>query len=231
MQKSILPKYLIAVALGLALSTAAQAQLQITGINAFFSNALPVGSATVTNNGYNSVNTLTSPPSPGQSVVITSTPTALASPSLLLNVVNPVGFVQLDSFSIDKQNVSGSGVTTSYNFTEQLEFNGDATTDLTLNYAVTTVSTTNTTYTYAISPSFQTGSFLVGSTLYTYTAIGDGFSGTVGTGGSASNGDVHFNFQAVLAPVPEASTYGLMGALSLAGFAAYRRFRGILGLA
>ncbi len=214
-------KYLIAAALGLVGAVAAHAQLQITGINAFFSNVVPAGSATVTNNGYNTVNTFTSPPTPGQSVVITSTPMAVP---LAITLGSP-SFVQVDTFTIDKQNVSGSGISSSYNFNLQFEFNGSSTTNLALLYTISTVATTNTTYTYSITPSLQSGTFVAGGQTYTYTTIGDGFSGTVGTGASASNGDVHFNFQAALVAVPEPSVYGWAAAASLGGFAAARRLR------
>ncbi len=219
-------KYIVAAFAAALLATAAQAQLQINGINAFFSNVTPAGSGTVTNNGYNAANTFTSPPSPGQSVVITSTPTAVP---LTLTLGSP-NFVQVDSFTIDKQNVSGAGISTSYNFNLQFDFAGGSTTDLSLTYLINTIATTATTYTYTISPSAQSGVFAIDGTAYNYTVIGDGFSGTVGSGASSSNGDVHFNIQASLVAVPEASTYGMLGALSLAGFAAYRRFRTSLRL-
>ena len=221
-------KLLLTAAIGLAFSAFAHAQLAINlNEQATFGPFIGGTNNGVTNNGTFNTN----------EVITTGTP--IASPFNITyhpnsgpSLVNlGTGTLTTSTFTFNSP-ITPLSYFTSLGTVINYDFDNNGTIDLvqayTINLTPFTAPNGLTGVSYTIVPTNFFGSVTINGTLYQYASAVANNSGTL-FDGSSTTAAIQFQFLAT--PVPEASTYGLLGVIGLGGIAYFRRRRSALGLA
>jgi hypothetical protein len=215
-------KFLLAAALGLALTAVAQAQLLVNvSQKATFTNFIGGINNSITNNGSTNIN----------QVITTGTPLAsqfsitydpLTGPS---NVTLVTGTLNTTTF-VFNSTLTPLNYFSTVQVAIETDFDSNGSFDLTQNYTLHlspfTAPNGFTGVAYAIVPLEFFGSVLINGTVYGYASVVSNNTGVLFDGSNTQSG-IQFQFQAT--PVPEPSTYALAGVLALGGIVACRRRR------